>query len=118
MNFLKDLFSSDRIKIAKENEKMRLSKKNLEKELEQEILKTNEIKDKYIAILEEKCDGFDKYVYYEQKCIEDAEKIKEIKKEKALLEEKVNALEEDISQRDKTIAKLEKKITKTSEKKQ
>lgn len=115
MNFLKDLFNSDRIKVAKENQHMRLSKKNLEKELETEKLKGNEIKDKYIAVLEEKCDGFDKYVHFEEESIKLADDKRELKKELAQANEKITSQEEIISQQEKTISKLQKKLTKSNE---
>lgn len=117
MKFLKELFNTDRVAIVRENEKIRLSKKNLEYEFQEYKDNTQELKDKYIALLEEKSKGFDMYIHYEEECIKLADERRELKKEKASLEEKLNSKDEVISQQEKTIARLEKKITKPNEKK-
>ncbi len=89
MNFLKELFNPDKMEVIKENTKMRASKKNLEKQLKQEILNNAELKDKYIALLEEKGEAFDKYVHYEQEAIRLADEKRELKKELALAKEEL-----------------------------
>ena len=89
MKIIKELFNPDRIKLIRENEKMRLAKKNIEKEFEEYKESINELKDKYIALLEEKAQGFDKYVHYEQECKDLATKNRELKKELALTKEKI-----------------------------
>ena len=88
MGIIKDLFNRDRIALVKENEKIRRHKKNIEKELEEQKLANEELKDKYIAVLEEKCDGFDKYLYYEEEAKKYADKVRELKKELAEAKEK------------------------------
>ena len=87
MGFIKDLLNTDRINLVKENEKMRKSKKRLEEEFEEYKDSVDELKDKYIALLEEKANGFDKYIHYEQECVELANKNRELKKELALANE-------------------------------
>ena len=81
--YLKDLFNKDRIELVKENEKIRRHKKSIEKELEEQILANEDLKNKYIALLEEKCDGFNKYLYYEEEAKKYADKVRELKKELA-----------------------------------
>ena len=88
MGLIKDLFNRDRIALVKENEKIRRHKKNVEKELEEQKLANEELKDKYIAVLEEKCDGFDKYLYYEEEAKKYADKVRELKRELAEAKEK------------------------------
>lgn len=88
MGIIKDLFNRDRIALVKENEKIRRHKKDVEKELEEQKLANEELKDKYIAVLEEKCDGFDKYLYYEEEAKKHADKVRELKKELAEAKEK------------------------------
>ena len=88
MGIIKDLFNRDRIALVKENEKIRRHKKNVEKELEEQKLANEELKDKYIALLEEKCDGFDKYLHYEEEAKKYADKWKETKRELAEEREK------------------------------
>ena len=87
MGFIKDLFNIDRINLAKENEKIRKSKKRVEEEFEEYKESVDELKNKYIALLEEKCDGFDKYIHYEQECVKLADEKRELKKELALANE-------------------------------
>lgn len=90
MGIIKDLFNKDRIELIKENEKIRRHKKNIEKELEQQLLSHEELKDKYIALLEEKCDGFNKYLHYEEEAKKYADKVRELKRELAEEKEKNN----------------------------
>ena len=87
MGLLKDLFELNRIRLVGENEKIRRSKKSVERQLEESLLANSEIKDKYIALLEEKCDGFDKYLHYEQECVKLSEEKRQLKKENAELRE-------------------------------
>lgn len=88
MGIVKDLFNRDRIALVKENEKIRRHKKSVEKELEEQKLANEELKDKYIAVLEEKCNGFDKYLYYEEEAKKYADKVRELKKELAEAKER------------------------------
>lgn len=90
MGILKDLFDLNRVHLIGENEKIRKNKKRVEREFEEYKESTNELKDKYIALLEEKAEGFDKYVHYEQKCVELANEKKELKKELADAKSKGN----------------------------
>ena len=90
MGIIKDLFNKDRIELIKENEKIRRHKKNVEKELEEQKLANEELKDKYIALLEEKCDGFNKYLHYEEEAKKYADKVRELKRELAEEKEKNN----------------------------
>lgn len=108
MKFLKDLFNVDRIALANENEKIRQSKKNLECEFREYKDNTQELKDKYIALLEEKTKGFDLYIKYEEKCVEFANKNRELKKELALANE-------NLTKQNQT--KKEKKLNNQNEKK-
>ena len=88
MGIIKDLFNTDRIKLVGENEKIRRNKKRIEQEFAEYKESMNDLKDKYIALLEEKANGFDKYIHYEQKCIKLANEKRELKKELALANEK------------------------------
>jgi hypothetical protein len=88
MGIIKDLFNKDRVALVKENEKIRRHKKNIERELEEQKLANEEVKDKYIALLEEKCDGFNKYLHYEEEAKKYADKWRELKKELAEAKEK------------------------------
>jgi len=97
MVLLKDLFNTDRIKLVGENEKIRRNKKRIEKEFEQYKETTNQeindLKNKYIELLEEKAKGFDSYKYYLEESIKHAEKVRELKKELADAKDKRNRKE-------------------------
>lgn len=66
MNFLKEIFNNDNDKnnILEENRQLKVKKKHIFKELEKIRLEKEEISSKYIELLEEKSNGFDKYIYY------------------------------------------------------
>lgn len=85
MKFLKELFNIDRLKMLGENEKIRRNKKKVEQDLE-------ELKEKYIKLLEEKCESYDKHLYWEEQAKEYAEKYKELKKELALAKEEIKSI--------------------------
>ena len=89
MGMFKDLFDMNRIRLVGENEKIRRNKKQVERELEQSILDNDELKNKYIALLEEKCECFNKYLYYEEEAKKLAEEKRQLKKELAELKEMV-----------------------------
>ena len=57
--------------------------------MEQSIIDNDELKNKYIALLEEKCDGFNKYLHYEEEAKKLAEEKRQLKKELAELKEMV-----------------------------
>jgi hypothetical protein len=83
MKFIKDLLNRDRISLVKENQKIRIAKKNIEEEFEEYKESVDDLKSKYIALLEEKCNGFDKYLHYEEEAKKYADKVRELKKELA-----------------------------------
>lgn len=92
MGIIKDLFNRDRIALVKENQKIRRHKKSLEKDFdkykeakEEEI---SELKDKYINILEQKSEVFDKYLHYQEEAIKLANEKRELKRELAEAKEK------------------------------
>jgi len=84
VKFLKELFNVDRLKMLGENEKIRKNKKRVEQDIE-------ELKEKYIKLLEEKCENYDKHLYWEEQAKEYADKYKEVKKELALTKEKIKS---------------------------
>ena len=96
--------------LAEENSQVKRGKKIVEKELEEMRNKYDEKNEKYIKLLEEKGDGFDKYLHYHNAYADAALTLKENKKDIAELKAEVRELTEINNEKDLELEKLRKKV--------
>ena len=86
--------SQDIDDLERENRAIRRGKKQVEKDLDASNTQYIALMEKYNALLEEKSEGFDKYLLYHDQCADLQEKIRDYKKEVADLKSVVRKYEE------------------------
>ncbi len=110
------LKSQDNDESEKENRQLRQRCKNVQKENKDVQNQMFELQAKYIALLEEKGEGFNQYLKYYELYESEHNLSKEQKKEIATLKEQIKDITAQKEEMAQKIAKLEKKIKKESEK--
>ena len=83
LNIIQEKIENDEVNsdITSENKQMRKKTANLKKTLEEVTNERDSYRDKYIALLEEKGEGFSQYLYWQNKANEAEADEKEIRKE-------------------------------------
>lgn len=88
-----DWFKS-KSKLIDENLKIRRGKSEVEQKFNSMLEDMDDVQKKYTAILEKKCEQFDLYVKYQDKCVELANDKRDLKRQVAQLIEENNQLKE------------------------
>lgn len=83
----------DKLNLANQNGRIRKSKRKIEKNYKDLVEEMSELNSKYTNLLEQKSEQFDLYLHYKKQCEELTKEKREMKKEIALLNEKVKILE-------------------------
>lgn len=98
-----------------ENMKIRKSKHEVEQKINEMLEDLHTIEKKYVSVLEQKSEGFDLYVKYQNQCIELARERRELKRDLALAQEEIARLTNENEKLEKENKKLERKNKKLSE---
>lgn len=96
--------------LIEENMEIRKGKFVVEQKLSEIVSRNEETTNKYIDLLEQKCEGFDLYVKYQNQCLELSNEKRELKKQLAETNEICNSLTDSNYTLTKKVEKLERKI--------
>lgn len=113
MNFIN--WFKDKKTLIDENMKIRKGKYDIEQKFNEMLEDLHTIENKYVSVLEQKSEGFDLYVKYQNQCVELARERRELKKDLALTQEEITRLSNEITKLGKENKKLERKNKKLSE---
>lgn len=84
----------DKLNLANQNGRIRKSKRKIEKNYKDLVEEMSELNSKYTNLLEQKSEQFDLYLHYKKQCEELTKEKREMKKEIALLNERIRDCEE------------------------